>query len=49
MELETKLPVSDREARRVIEDNFQKIQDEFNKIESQLKKQNDIYNAGGGM
>ena len=32
MELETKLPVPDKEARRVIEDNFQKIQDEINKI-----------------
>ena len=49
MELETKLPVPDRETRRVIESNFQKIQDEFNKMESQLKKQSDIYNAGGGM
>lgn len=49
MELETKLPVPDRETRRVIESNFQKIQDEFNKVESQLKKQSDIYNAGGGM
>ena len=49
MELETKLPVPDREARRVIEDNFRKIKDEINKIESQVKKQNDIYSNGGGM
>ena len=41
MELETKLPVPDKEARRIIEDNFQKIQDEINKIESQMKKQQD--------
>lgn len=41
MELETKLPVPDRETRKVIEDNFQKIQDEINKIESQMKKQED--------
>lgn len=41
MELETKLPVPDRETRKVIEDNFQKIQDEINKIESQMKKQQD--------
>ena len=41
MELETKLPVPDRETRRIIEDNFQKIQDEINKIESQMKKQQD--------
>ena len=45
MELETKLPVPDRETRKVIEDNFQKIQDEINKIESQMK----IYSNGGGM
>ena len=41
MELETKLPVPDKETRRVIEDNFRKIQDEINKIESQMKKQQD--------
>ena len=41
MELETKLPVPDKETRRIIEDNFQKIQDEINKIESQMKKQQD--------
>lgn len=41
MELETKLPLPDRETRRIIEDNFQKIQDEINKIESQMKKQQD--------
>lgn len=49
MELETKLPLPDRETRRIIEDNFQKIQDEINKIENQMKKQNDIYSNGGGM
>ena len=49
MELETKLPLPDRETRRIIEDNFQKIQDEINKIERQMKKQNDIYSNGGGM
>lgn len=49
MELETKLPLPDRDARRIIEDNFQKIQDEINKIEIQMKKQNDIYSNGGGM
>ncbi len=49
MELENKLPIPDRETRRIIEDNFQKIQDEINKIESQMKKQNDIYSNGGGM
>lgn len=31
MELETKLPVPDRETRRVIEDNFLKIQEEDSK------------------
>ena len=41
MELETKLPLSDKETRRIIENNFQKIQDEINKIESQMKKQQD--------
>ena len=41
MELETKLPLPDKETRRIIEDNFQKIQDEINKIESQMKKQQD--------
>ena len=41
MELENKLPLPDRETRRIIEDNFQKIQDEINKIESQMKKQGD--------
>ena len=37
MELETKLPLPDRETRRIIEDNFQKIQDEINEIESRKK------------
>ena len=45
MELETQLPVPDREMRRAIEENFQKIQDEINKLEKQIE----IYNAGGGM
>lgn len=31
MELETKLPLPDRDARRIIEDNFQKIQEEDSK------------------
>ena len=42
MELETKLPAPDRETRRIIEDNFQKIQDEINKIESQMKKDTSV-------
>lgn len=45
MELETQLPVPDREMRRAIEENFQKIQDEINKLEKQIEN----YNAGGGM
>lgn len=36
MELETKLPVPDREARRVIEDNFQKIQETLGKLQTQV-------------
>lgn len=42
MELETQLPVPDREMRRVIEENFQKIQDELN-------KQSENYSNGGEM
>ena len=34
MELETKLPVPDKEARRVIEDNFRKIQETLGKIQN---------------
>ncbi|MEE6635894.1 hypothetical protein [Limosilactobacillus pontis] len=45
MELETQLPVPDREMRRAIEENFQKIQGEINKLEKQIEN----YNAGGGM
>jgi len=45
MKLETQLPVPDREMRRAIEENFQKIQDEINKLEKQIEN----YNAGGGM
>lgn len=36
MELETKLPVPDKEARRVIEDNFRKIQETLGKIQTQV-------------
>ena len=36
MELETKLPVPDKEARRVIEDNFRKIQETLDKIQTQV-------------
>nr|DAN11949.1 MAG TPA: hypothetical protein [Caudoviricetes sp.] len=36
MELETKLPVPDKEARRVIEDNFRKIQETLGKVQTQV-------------
>ena len=36
MELETKLPVPDKEARRVIEDNFRKIQETLDKLQTQV-------------
>lgn len=36
MELETKLPVPDKEARRVIEDNFRKIQEMLGKLQTQV-------------
>ncbi len=36
MELETKLPVPDREARRVIEDNFRKIKEMLVKLQTQV-------------
>ena len=36
MELETKLPVPDREARRVIEDNFRKIQEMLGELQTQV-------------
>lgn len=36
MELETKLPVPDKEARRVIEDNFRKIQETLGKLQTQV-------------
>ena len=49
MELETQLPVPDREMRRAIEENFQKIQDEISKIEDQLNKKSENYSNGGGM
>ena len=41
MELETKLPVPDREARRVIEDNFLKIQEAINGFQDQIDKLNE--------
>lgn len=50
MELETKLPVSDREARRVIEDNFRKIQETLGKLQTQvddLSKQVDDLSKSG--
>lgn len=36
MELETKLPIPDKEARRVIEDNFRKIQEMLGKLQTQV-------------
>lgn len=44
MELETKLPISDREARKVIESNFQKIEPLLADIESikRILKKNGI-------
>ena len=36
MELETILPVPDREARRVIEDNFRKIQEMLGELQTQV-------------
>lgn len=44
MELETKLPVPDREMRRVIGDNFLKIQDEDTKDDGIFKKFQDDVN-----
>ena len=41
MELETKLSVPDREARRVIEDNFLKIQEAINGFQDQIDKLNE--------
>lgn len=36
MELETKLPVPDREARKTIENNFQKIQEALSELQNQI-------------
>lgn len=38
MELETKLPVPDREARRVIEENFRTIEYAINDLYGQIDK-----------
>lgn len=51
MELEIKLPVNDREARKIIENNFLKIQEELNKLSAKEEKKStsmdDIFNSFG--
>lgn len=42
MELETKLPVPDREARRVIEDNFRKLDNDETSLEKVISDIKDI-------
>ncbi len=38
MELETKLPVPDRETRKVIENNFEQIESTLSRVESKTEK-----------
>lgn len=38
MELETKLPVPDRETRKVIENNFEQIKSTLSRVESKTEK-----------
>lgn len=38
MELKTKLPVPDRETRKVIEDNFKQIESTLSRVESKTEK-----------
>lgn len=38
MELETKLPVPDRETREVIENNFEQIESTLSRVESKTEK-----------
>lgn len=47
MELDTKLPVPDREARQVIENNFIKIESALNDVETLKSKVNKLQKALG--